>query len=89
MNRGSAVDHFYTANPNERQSAVGSGYRDEGVIGYIAQSQESGTVPLFRLLGQQGDHFYTTNESERQSAMSQGYKDEGVAGYVWKQPHSQ
>ena len=89
MNRGGAVDHFYTTSAGERQSALSSGYRDEGVAGYIAQSQEPGTVPLFRLLGPQGDHFYTTSESERRSAISKGYKDEGVAGYVWKQSNSQ
>jgi len=89
MNRGGAVDHFYTSSASERRSALSSGYRDEGVAGYISQSHESGTTPLYRLLGQQGDHFYTTNESERQSAISKGYKDEGVAGYVWKQPTSQ
>jgi hypothetical protein len=79
-------DHFYTANPSERQSATTQGYRDEGVIGFIATTQLPGTVPLYRLFGPNGDHMYTTNSSERQSAAAQGYKDEGVVAYIWSQP---
>jgi hypothetical protein len=81
--RNGMVDHFYTANPSERQSAMASGYRDEGSLGFISTSKQPGTVPLYRLLGRSGDHFYTTDASERRKAIADGYKDEGIAGYVW------
>ena len=81
--RTGTVDHFYTANPSERRSAMAGGYRDEGSVGYISTTQQPGTVPLYRLLGKSGDHFYTTDANERRTVIANGYKDEGIAGYVW------
>ena len=76
--------HLYTTNTTERDQAVRSGYRDEGVIGYVASSQLAGTTPLYRLSrASNNDHLYTTSAQERQSALQNGYRDEGIAGYIW------
>jgi len=78
-------DHFYTADPAEKQKAeTRDGYKVEGVTGYIAKTQLPGTVPLYRLFSVHGgEHFYTVDEKERQFAETHdGFKDEGIAGYV-------
>jgi hypothetical protein len=62
------------------------GYRDDGIIGYIATSQAPGTLPLYRLSSPDGSaHFYTASASEKSQFQSQGWKDEGVVGYLWQQ----
>jgi len=58
------------------------GFNNEGIAGYVLQSQKSGTVPLYRLTNSKGDTLLTTNESERGTATAQGYRDEGVVGYI-------
>jgi Repeat of unknown function (DUF5648)/Fibronectin type III domain len=58
------------------------GFNNEGIAGYVLNSQKSGTVPLYRLTNSKGDTLLTTNESERGTATAQGYRDEGVVGYV-------
>jgi hypothetical protein len=76
---------FLTRDSNERSSAAAQGMQDQGVVGYIATSQQPGTEPLFRLFNPgAGQHFYTNSQSERQQAMQAGMKDEGVIGYVWQ-----
>ena len=71
---------------NERSAMQAHGYRDDGIVGYIASSQVSGTQPLYRLSNPDGSaHFYTTSSTEKSQFQSQGWKDEGVAGYVWQQ----
>jgi uncharacterized protein DUF5648 len=85
-------NHFYTTSAAERDRASKQGYRDEGVAGYVATSQVPGTVPLYRLVRQEGPrviHLYTTSQSERDNAVrSQGFKAEGIAGYVPSSPQS-
>jgi len=66
-------------------TAKSEGYKFEGVAGYVATSQISGTQPLYRLSKTANGktiHFYTANPTEMQSAQSQGYKLEGAMGYV-------
>lgn len=75
--------HLFTHNQQEVQNAVQKlGYRQEGTAGHIMKNQQSGTVPLYRLLGPNGDHLYTSNAAEVQQAQAQRYSNEGVAGYV-------
>jgi hypothetical protein len=78
-------DSFLTRDSNERSSAAAQGMHDQGVVGYIATSQQPGTEPLYRLFNPgAGQHFYTTSSAERQQAIQAGMKDEGVIGYVWQ-----
>ena len=42
------------------------GYRDDGIVGYIASTQAPGTQPLYRLSSPDGSaHLYTTSASEK------------------------
>jgi len=76
--------HFYTTSPAERDSAIGNGYRSEGIACYVFTEAIPGTTPLYRLV--QNDHFYTTSTAERDNAIARlGYKSEGIACYVLSQ----
>ena len=62
------------------------GYRDDGIVGYIASTQAPGTMPLYRLSSPDGStHFYTASTTEKSQFQGQGWKDEGVAGYIYQQ----
>lgn len=51
-------NHFYTANGNERDTAIKAGYRDEGIIGYLKPVGDSQTKPFYRSFNaKSGDHF--------------------------------
>ena len=64
---------------------MSQGLHDQGIVGYIATSQQPGTQPLYRLYNPaSGQHFYTISDTERQQVIQSGYKDEGVLGYVWQ-----
>jgi len=77
-------NHFYTASASERDIAIGRGYTDEGIAGYIYPSQEQGTTPLYVLYNATfKDHFYTINESDKTYALNHGYADYGIAGYIY------
>ena len=81
----SANDHLYTTSTSEMNKAKSEGYNFEGVAGYVATSQVSGTQPLYRLVksaNSKNIHFYTANPTEMQSAQSQGFRLEGAIGYV-------
>lgn len=79
----SKTDHLYTTSSAEMNKAKSEGYNFEGVAGYVATSQISGTQPLYRLVKSgSGVHFYTANPAEMQSAQSEGFKLEGTVGYV-------
>ena len=74
-------DHFYTTDPNG-ELAPSSGYTYEGIVGYIATSQISGTAALYRWYNSgNGDHFYTTDPNG-ELAPSSGYTYEGIVGYI-------
>ncbi|NMC58115.1 MAG: hypothetical protein GYA51_01775, partial [Candidatus Methanofastidiosa archaeon] len=64
--------------------AIRCGYAKEGLLGYIYNTNEAGTVPLYRLWNPQiMDHLYTTNYYEYNAgAASYGYSKEGVTGYI-------
>jgi len=83
-------DHFYTANPKERQEALRDGYKDERVAGYILKTQLPGTIPVYRLYSPGTvEHFYTASEKEREVAeKNDGFKNEGILGYVAPPPPS-
>jgi len=82
-------DHFYTADPAERDSVLAGGnYRWEEIQCYVFapwNPQPANTTPFYRLYNRgSGDHFYTTDASERDSAIARsGYVSEGVACYVY------
>lgn len=83
----SAADHFYATNPEEMSKAVSlHGYKLEAKVGRVYTSQQSGTIPLYRLFSESAsDHYYTTSADERDTAISiYGYEDEGIAAYVYK-----
>ena len=78
-------DHLYTTSSSERASLASGGYHDEGVLGYLATSQVSGTQPLYRLSKSQGTlstRVYTSNPSERQGVIGTGYHEDGPIGYL-------
>ncbi len=91
------VDHFYTTDFLEAARAqvpptpVSSGiepqgpYHAEGISGFVAVTQEAGTVPLYRLFNGT-DHFYTTDLAERNRAEGIGYRYERIAGYLRATP---
>jgi hypothetical protein len=46
------LDHFYTTSESERDGAISElAYRSEDVAAYVFDSEQGGTVPLFRLVG--------------------------------------
>ncbi|KAF5361864.1 hypothetical protein D9756_002842 [Leucocoprinus leucothites] len=80
------LDHFYTTNKTEFDEAVGQGCLllfPPGIVGWIYEKQECGSVPVFRSYNEKDqDHLYTINKQEHQNATEHGYKDEGVIGFV-------
>lgn len=69
-----ASDHFYTTNANEKPS----GYRFEGVSGYVFNTQVTGTSPIYRNFSSSAlAHYYSTDESGMN-----GYNREGIIGYA-------
>ncbi|HEY2359998.1 MAG TPA: fibronectin type III domain-containing protein [Candidatus Angelobacter sp.] len=64
----------------------GYGYRDDGVLGYVAATQMPGTQTLFALVNQDGSlHFFTASERERRQFLHRGWQELGPAGYIWTQ----
>jgi hypothetical protein len=72
-------DHFLSTVAN-CEGATG-----EGQLGYVATTQVSGTVPLYRLYrAGTGNTFYTMSTEEADNAVSQySYARQGVTGYVY------
>jgi hypothetical protein len=71
--------HLYTVSAN----CEGTGGKNEGQLGFIANGPLAGTTALYRLYHPSGDHLYTTSAAERDSTQGSGYRYEGVSGYVW------
>lgn len=72
--------HFYTTNPQERNSVIARGFVDEGHIGYVYTQKFDGLVALHRWWKPKLDrHFYSTSKEEGDRA---GFTYEGVIGYV-------
>jgi hypothetical protein len=79
------LDHFYTADAAERQSALANdSYLDEGIACHIFKEEVYGTAEFSRIYNPGAtDHFYTTDAEEQASALAAGYQDEGSVGYVF------
>ena len=81
LNTFSQYRFFYTTSPSCEGS---SGHVNQGVIGYIANSNISGTTDLWRLYNSaSSDHLFTTGYQDRLNAQNGGYTFEGTPGYVW------
>ncbi len=79
-------DFLLTTDTNDINRMEGFGYRNQGVIGYIAITQMPGTQPFYRLVKPDGSgHFFTANPEERAQVLQSGWRDEGITGYVWPQ----
>lgn len=94
--------HYYTANSLERDFLVGlvpapasgpdtrtTGWRDEGIAGYIYVGESAGTTPIYRLYNSQtGSHLFTENSSVRDAVLSipgadgqsHPWQDHGIVG---------
>jgi len=79
-------EHFYTANPAEKDGLVATGWHLEGEIGCIAPSAICGAVPLYRLSTTTSRHMFTADAAERDALVAGGAAYEGPAGYVWTSP---
>ena len=72
-------EHFYTADPSERDGLVTLGWHDEG-IGWIAPKESN--TPVYRVYNPNaGDHHYTTNLDEKNALVALGWQDEGIGWY--------
>ena len=94
--------HYYTANALERDYLVGlvpapasgpdtrtTGWRDEGIAGYIYTGDVAGTTPIYRLYNSQtGSHLFTENTAVRDAVLAipggdgqpRPWQDHGVVG---------
>ncbi|HEX6371626.1 MAG TPA: S8 family peptidase [Longimicrobium sp.] len=62
------------------------GSTNYGLMGFMATSQLSGTVPLYAMEKPGVDWFFTVDAGERAYALTVGWQDRGIAGYVYQQP---
>ena len=77
------IDHFYTTNIEERNTAREGYYEFEWIEGYIGAAQTQGTEPLFRFYYEPGtDHVYTRSGEERSRWIEEKLKNEGIAGHL-------
>lgn len=83
-------NHFYTTSFKELQDAASIGWAYEGTEGFIASSQQPGTIPLYHVYnGKVHDHVYTTDMGEidlLRNKYEYGYYIDAshfIAGYVW------
>lgn len=79
------TDHFYTTSYNEySKTAVNSGYKQQGILGYIFSNSQPGTTPIYRMWNPAvSDHVYTTSFNEYSTKSVYGYKQEGILGYIF------
>ncbi len=71
-------EHFYTADPDERDSVEAAGWTYEG-IGWTAPVSGD---PVYRVYNSYaGDHHYTLSVAERDALVAAGWTDEGVGWY--------
>jgi hypothetical protein len=84
--RGPNGDIMLAVDQNAVAQMRGYGYRDDGILGYVAGTQMPGTQTLFALVNQNGSlHFFTTSERERRQFLRNGWQELGPAGYIWTQ----
>ncbi|MFY0567481.1 hypothetical protein ACN28E_27160 [Archangium lansingense] len=84
------TDHFYTISSDEANLVLSWGWVDEGIEGYLWNSQVPGTVPVYRLNKWNPStddqvHYFATSSGDIQQKLSQGYSNDGVAGYIYTQ----
>ena len=73
-------EHFYTANPVEKNNLVNAGWRYEGFAWQMPDGATS--APVYRLYNKNaGDHHYTTSAAERDNLVKVGWKYEGIGWY--------
>lgn len=76
-------DHFYTTSTTERDNCVGSGYINEGIVGYLSSSLTNNLIGWHRMYhGGLDDHVYPAGQNNVNSFLNLGYYSEGVQGYV-------
>lgn len=79
----SKADNYYTTNPKDMSK---SGYRFEGITGYLYPEKFANTVPLHHLFHPlSGDNFYTLDKPQT-SPNSDGYEYKGKVGYIYRHP---
>lgn len=89
-NADNVKNHFYTTSFQELQDAAAYGWQYEGTEGFIASSQQPGTIPLYHVYNSKvNDHVYTTDMGEidlLRNKYEYGYYIDAsrfIAGYVW------
>lgn len=73
-----AGEHYYGTGYAE--SLLNGRYKYEGIVGYIYDHQEQGTVPLYAYWGN-SEHYYSTYLSS--TAGNGEYKFDSFIGYVY------
>ena len=77
-------EHHWTMSFNEYSHLGNIGWVQEGIDGYIFDSNVSGTIALYRLYNpNSGFHHYSTSEFEYNTLGDAGWVQEGVSGYVF------
>ncbi|KAF7345869.1 hypothetical protein MVEN_01608800 [Mycena venus] len=63
---------------------VSRGYTFAGVAARVFSTQETSTVPFFRLLTPPNrNHFYTISTAERDLFLANGFIDQGISSYIY------
>ncbi|KAJ7831333.1 hypothetical protein B0H14DRAFT_2365259 [Mycena olivaceomarginata] len=63
---------------------VSRGYTFAGVAARVFSTQETSTVPFFRLLAPPNrNHFYTMSTTERDLLLANGFIDQGISSYIY------
>lgn len=76
--------HFWTLSAAENSNLGDQGWRQEGIAGYLFDSQVPNSTSLYRLYNESvGKHHWTKDRNEHDALLSQGWTSEGVAGYVF------
>jgi hypothetical protein len=89
--------HFFTQIPSEYNDQAlnlrASGFVGEGIDGFILNTQEPGTIPLYRLVWDMNLQFpyysiyhWTTDQNEYNVLPSRGWTQQGIVGYVFPAP---
>jgi len=79
--------HIYTTSENESLLLQMSGWRVEGITGYVSATQTEGTEPLYRMQRDKDGLFALVNDpAEVMLLMANGWTPAIVVGYVPKAP---
>ncbi|KAJ6551000.1 hypothetical protein DFH09DRAFT_1319568 [Mycena vulgaris] len=75
---------FLTTVLSEVTFAVKNGFTFDGVAARVFSTQETSTVPFFRLVTPPDrNHFYTISTSERDLALASGFVDQGNSSFIY------